>query len=342
MRSQSGSRAALALVILLREPSGLTLRLMSVKVPLVLLCAATLAACAPNAAPVTRTPVATTTVGALACPKAVPVDKAMKSRVPWVPAAPRGLDGSARLAPRRVPARVVICAYIGHVSPAGKSGSVLLAGDLKGVMSDLAWIPPTPQPGACLANLALSDGDYYLIGLSYPGSTQWVAAPRDHCAGSSNGVFSSGANLSVRTSAWYKAGHWTSTGSSDVCQPYGSGWGRLGQQSSMVPGHPVSVSVCEGSAAGGGKATQRTETLGVDSLASALGALPASASKYQFVCKPLGPPSTWYTLLFGYVEGPPVVVSVEVGCTPAIDNGSLQANDATTVLPLIHKLLRQR
>ena len=291
-----------------------------------------------HAAPAARPPVSATPPSALTCPKTVPVDKRTN---PWVPAKPQGLDGSARLAPLREPARAIVCAYIRSPTTAAESGSVLLTGDLSGVMNDLAWMPPARALPArpCTADLLLTDGDYYLIGLSYSGSTEWVAAPSNHCAGSSNGVFASTANLSGRASAWYKAHHWTATpGSNDACNP--SGFGRLGQQDRMVPDHPVSVSVCEVSAADGGKATQRTGTTGVGSLASAFGALRASAWHYQ--CKPDGQPLTDYSLLFGYAEGPPVIVSVVTNCAPAINNGSLQANDPTTVLPLIQKLLRGR
>ena len=300
---------------------------MLVRIPLLLLCAAALAACTPNAAPVSTAPVPAAPVSSLACPKSVP---AASRTSPWLPAAPRGLDGSARLAPLRVPARVLVCAYIGPRSAAGRTGSVLLTGDLSGVTSDLAWMPPTQAVGACASYLRPADSDYYLIGLSYSGSTEWVAAPSNHCAGSSNGVFASTANLSGHASAWYKAHHWTATpGSNDACNP--SGFGRLGQQDRMVPDHPVSVSVCEVSAADGGKATQRTGTTGVGSLASAFGALRASAWHYQ--CEPDGQPLTDYNLLFGYPTGPPVIVSVVTNCAPAINNGNLQANDPTTVLP---------
>lgn len=283
--------------------------------------------------------VSATPVSSLACPKTVPADR-RNGLTPWVPAAPRGLDGSGRLAPLRVPARVVICAYIGPGSPAGKSGSVLLTGDLSGVMNDLAWAPPTPaaRAMACTANIAATDRDYYLIGLSYPGSTQWVAAPGNHCAGSSNGVFfSSTARLSGRASAWYKAQHWIATPNSNAaCIP---SFGRLGQESRMVPGHPVSVSVCEESTPGGVKAPQRTETSGAERLASALNAL--RTNPWQSTCTPQEkPPFTRYHLVFGYAQGPSLNVTVVPNCR--VINGSLQANDVTTVLPLIQELLPQR
>ena len=290
-----------------------------------------------DGAPVARPAVTAAPVSALACPNTVPAGRG--GRDLWVPAVPLGFDGAARLVPLQAPARAIVCAYIGPRSPAGKSGSALLTDDLSGVMNDLAWVPPAPAAGACTSNLLLTDSDYYLIGLSYPGATVWVAASGDHCGGSSNGVFSSRANVSSQALSWYKAQRWAATPvSNDACKR--SGFGRLGQQSSMVPGHPVSVSVCELSATDGGKATQRTETSGVERFTNALGALKTSPD--GGACKPNGQPFTNYSLVFGYAEGPPVNVDVFSSCRPAIHNGSLQADDLTTFLPLIQELLHPR
>ena len=184
-----------------------------------------------------------------------------------------------------------------------------------------------------------TDGDYYLIGLSYPGATVWVAATGNHCGGSSNGVFSSRANLSSQALSWYKTQRWAATPvSNDACKR--SGFGRLGQQSSMVPGHPISVSVCAVGAADGGKTMQRRETSVVERFTSVLGALRTSPTTGAMSCKQDGQPST--IVSFGYAEGPPVNVDVNPSCRPAIDNGNLQANDPTTVLPLIQELLHPR
>ncbi len=292
-----------------------------------------------DGAPVARPVVTAAPVSALACPKTVPAGRGVTQWDQWVPAVPLGFDGAARLVPLQVPARAIVCAYIGPRSPAGKSGSVLLTGDLSGVMNDLAWVPPAPAAGACTSNLLLTDGDQYLIGLSYSGATVWVAATGDHCGGSSNGVFSSRASLSSQALSWYKARRWAATPvSNDACNR--SGFGRLGQQSSMVPGHPVSVSVCAVGGADGGKTTQRTETSVVERFTSALGALRASPTTGAMSCKQDGQPST--IVSFGYAEGPPVNVEVNPSCRPAIHNGNLQANDPTTVLPLIQELLHPR
>jgi hypothetical protein len=117
----------------------------------------------------------------------------------------------------------------------------------------------------------------------------------------------------------------------------------------MVPGHPISVSVCE---VDGGKwapgptwtwnVTQRTVTSEVERFTSALGALRTGPLQGDIACKQDGQLSPGYTLLFGYAEGPPVNVSVDPNCRPAIQNGNLQASDPTTVVPLIQELLHPR
>ena len=44
-------------------------------------------------------------------------------------------------------------------------------------------------------------------------------------------------------------------------------------------------------------------------------------------------------MVFGYQAGPAVRVVVIPSCDPAIDNGSLQAFDADTVVPLLERAL---
>jgi len=93
-------------------------------------------------------------------------------------------------------------------------------------------------------------------------------------------------------------------------------------------------------AADGGKTMQRRETSVVERFTSVLGALRTSPTTGAMSCKQDGQPST--IVSFGYAEGPPVNVDVNPSCRPAIDNGNLQANDPTTVLPLIQELLHPR
>ena len=271
----------------------------------------------------------------LSCPAALPPTA---SATPWVPALPRGIDGAARLVPATLPIRALICAYIAPHSPAGSTGSVLLSGNLTGVMQKLFWQPPAPHAlGGCTDNLTPTDADRYLLGLTYPAGTEWIAAPADHCQGASNGVFSTTHNMSAFVSAWYAAKRWIpSSPSTSACDPAGTG--RYGQQTSIVPAGPVSVSVCA-MAPDGGNSTQRTVGSGFSALVSALNRLPTSATTSSCQPQPQAGPERQYNLLFSYPVGPPALVSVTDNCLPAIDNGNLQADDAATVLPLIRDLL---
>ncbi|HEV2886915.1 MAG TPA: hypothetical protein VGX49_08395 [Jatrophihabitans sp.] len=286
----------------------------------------------PRAAPGTR-PAANTT---LSCPPAV-----HHAAAPWVPELPRGLNGAARLAPSTPPVRALVCAYIAPHSPAGSSGSVLLAGDLAGLARELFWAPPPPPTlGGCNLNLEPTDGDYYLLGLSYPAGTEWIAAPGDHCQGVSNGVFSTPHNMSELVSTWYHAGHWTAPPTpSSACASTGTG--RYGQQTSLVPEGATAVSICQPTATDGGS-SQRTIHSGFSTLIAALNQLPTHTTTNS--CQEQANPGTGdiYNLLFSYPTGPPVLVNVFENCLPAIHNGNLQADNATDVLPLVLDLLRSR
>jgi hypothetical protein len=47
-------------------------------------------------------------------------------------------------------------------------------------------------------------------------------------------------------------------------------------------------------------------------------------------------------LVFSYPQGPPVSVGVTVGCHPAIDNDSVQADSADGIRPIIQQLLKAK
>jgi hypothetical protein len=46
-----------------------------------------------------------------------------------------------------------------------------------------------------------------------------------------------------------------------------------------------------------------------------------------------------YRLLFSYPQGPQVEVNVFGGCVPPIDNLYLQANNASSIVPILQQLL---
>src|SRR5205814_1391905 len=52
-----------------------------------------------------------------------------------------------------------------------------------------------------------------------------------------------------------------------------------------------------------------------------------------------GSPDSEYQLLFGYAEGPPVLVRFLPGCHPAISNGSLAADNEAEVMAELTPLL---
>ncbi len=76
----------------------------------------------------------------------------------------------------------------------------------------------------------------------------------------------------------------------------------------------------------------------LSALRSALDTLPTTPWGSNFSCPGGAPPAASYLLTFGYLVGPPVQVTVNQRCRPAIYNGNLQAEDATAVLPLVQQL----
>ena len=101
----------------------------------------------------------------------------------------------------------------------------------------------------------------------------------------------------------------------------------------MVPAGPTSLTICAPKA-------HRTITSGYQALARALDRLPTRISTHA--CSGSPGPGSYYELLFSYPQGPPVSVTVAVGCHPAIDNGGVQAASASSVMPIIRQLLKAK
>ena len=57
-------------------------------------------------------------------------------------------------------------------------------------------------------------------------------------------------------------------------------------------------------------------------------------------CQGDGSQATFYELLAEYDQTPGVLVRIDLHCAPAIDNRTLQAANAKTVVPLLDDLLR--
>jgi hypothetical protein len=264
-------------------------------------------------------------------------------QAPWVPAQPSGVDGRTRLVPQQTPRSALICGYDGSNGARQQAGWALsgqrsLTGNLAGLARQLSW-----QPRQVLGHEVICAGvggpqTNYLVGLTYPGgATIWVAATDDarECVAASNGEFTSDSLIGHQVSEAFASGRWPARPPVS-CQ---GATGRLGQDMAMVPAGTSSLTICTLKAQHALKA-DRTITSGYRALVQALDRLPTRLSTH--LCSGSPSPGSYYVLLFSYPEGPPVRVAVTVGCRPAIDNNGVQAESASTVLPIIQQLLKAK
>jgi hypothetical protein len=253
----------------------------------------------------------------------------------WIPQPPKGIDAAKRFVPLKTPTTALVCAYLPRTHRKLTRARTLDGDHLPAIPADLAWLPPAhPDKQPCASFAALTDGEYYLMALSYPGGTMWLSMPGNHCLGASNGAF---LVHNLRLQAWSAS--------------LGAGWkplpptgpdgcpqtsGRLGQQDRLVPERPVSVELCQ---PGMQLITVTAKQSDVAQLTAELNRLPATSWGYESQCGSAGTPSARYLLTFRYRVGPPVQVDIQEGCHPEVDNGSLQADDAGAVLTLVKRLL---
>jgi hypothetical protein len=257
-------------------------------------------------------------------------------QAPWVPAKPAGIDGRSRLVPQMTPSSALLCAYRGSNTAKQQAGWALsgrrsLAGGLASLAGQLTWQPHS-QPIAC--TLVGGPQINYLIGLAYPGGARiWVAATDEpnECVATSNGEFTSSGIIGPAVSTAFASGRWPAR-TPVSCNRSNPDTGRLGQGAAMVPAGSTSVTICAPKA--------RTVATSYQALVSALNRLPTRPSTLD--CSGTPGPAGAYELFFSYPEGPPVLVSILVGCHPAIGNGDLQANSASSVMPVIQQLLNRR
>ncbi len=255
-------------------------------------------------------------------------------QAPWVPARPAGIDGRTRLVPQQTPSSALICAYAGSNTARQQTGWALsgqrrLTGGLAALAAQLN-LQPRGTPGAC--TLVGGKQTNYLIGLTYPGGGRiWVAATKDpnDCVATSNGEFSSFGVVGPTVSRAFASGRWPAR-QPVSCNRYGQDAGRLGQDAVMVPPGSTSLTICT--------RTAHVITTRYQALTTALNALPTRPSTRACTGGP-GPAPQFYELLFSYPQGPPVLVTVVASCHPAVDNLSLQSQSASTVLPIIKRLL---
>jgi hypothetical protein len=259
---------------------------------------------------------------------------------PWVPAKPAGVNGRSRLVPLRTPTSAVVCGYdpnlnfkslAGHLQGRTLTRHRRLSGGLAALVGDLAWMPRL-LPGQQIACLTVLGPQHnYLIGLAYRGGGRiWVSTTSDPsgCILTSNGDFTGLGNVSAEADKALRTGRWPSPPTTVSC---GNG-GRLGQETVMVPAGSTSVTICTGHIV-------RNFTWGYQRLVRALNALPTRTSTLGCQSRPPFHGQN-YQLEFGYPQGPPVQVWITAYCFPAIDNFSLQANSAKTIVPIIQRLLQ--
>jgi hypothetical protein len=269
------------------------------------------------------------------CPADMPTRGAGTSDY-WIPQRPKGIDAAKGFIPLDTPTHAVVCAYL-HGGHGALTGTRTLDGDLSTIPAGLAWLPPAhPDQQPCAAYYAITDGDYYMMALSYPGGTMWLAIPGQHCDGASNGKFVAH-NLMDYAHAAYRTGRWSRPGPPLIMGGCPQTAGRLGQQDRFVPEHPVSVQLCR---RGKHSPTVTAKQGDLARLTAELNRLPTTPWGYANQCGPSGgQPSASYVLTFSYRVGPSVQVEIQEGCRPEVDNGNLQADSASSVLPLVHQLL---
>jgi hypothetical protein len=270
---------------------------------------------------------------ALACPARY------ARQAPWVPAKPAGVDGRSRLVPQQTPSSALICAYAGSNMAKQQAGWALsgrrsLTGNLAGLAAQLTW-KPRRLPGQQIVCTDIGGPQTnYLIGLTYPGGTIWVAATAEpnQCVAASNGEFTSTGTIGPEVSKAFASGRWPAR-QAVACDKAFQDIGRLGEDKAMVPAGPTSLTICAPKA-------RKTITSGFQALVQALNQLPTRTSTRS--CSGSAGPEAFYQLLFSYAAGPPVSVNIAVGCHPEIDNLDLQSASASSVLPVIQQLLRAK
>lgn len=252
-----------------------------------------------------------------------------------VPQEPDGVpDATDRLAPDQIPTSLEVCAYL--QGAVGLTGTRTLTGDLSTVPGTLSFLPAeTPAGHACTQELLPTDSDKYLIALTYgDGGLVWVAAPGDHCAGASNGLFRTSANLLQFVAPAYQQGLWPGLPPYDPTKPCDAPYlGRSGDDLELVPGNPVSLSVCESSQNGPPRARTTSD---LTELQDALNALPTQSSDNGCTG---GPGDTTYELVFRYAVGPPVRLWFAPACRPSVLGDNLEADAGSDVLDLVQRLL---
>ncbi|WP_146607383.1 hypothetical protein [Spongiactinospora gelatinilytica] len=258
----------------------------------------------------------------------------------WVPAAAR-VEGAGETLVPGAPVEALICAYPGlNYKPGGErpAGTRTLTTGTRAMLHDIAYLPVGSGPGACTAMGGPTTN--YLIRFAYPdGSALWLGSAEEvnSCVVTTNGTVRSGAYIGRNITAAYRTGTWLPVRQTDACE---GTTGRRGEEDTMVPGEPVSVTVCR---QGSPTKTWPHRKYGAREAAALAGPLNARhAWKTANGCQ--GPPDDegTFRLIFGYRDGPPVDIWFTSGCTPPIDNGALQADGTEELRDQIIRLAPAR
>jgi hypothetical protein len=245
------------------------------------------------------------------------------------------------MAPGATPISVTVCAYLGSNSDTESAWPLssqprALTGGLDRLAQDLFWLPPADaQPQACTAMGGPQTS--YLVGVRYRNGSLWVAAADEpnHCAGASNGRFTSQADLGGALTLAHRSGAWP--GMEATAQKTPACWrgapGRRGQERVLVPDTPVAVLICREPTNAGNPfvRTRVREQRVLSDLQRRLNAYPTRASGHS--CSQADPDRDplGYRLVFEYAEGPPLALRYIAGCRPMLDNGGLEADGDETL-----------
>lgn len=147
------------------------------------------------------------TAGSASPPAACPAPPRRADPLYWVPSA--SYAPTYALVPWQAPDTVTVCGYVDEWGTLKQLGATQLHGDLQSIAATLNSLPRTePSVGSCLGVLRPTDRDRYLVRLTYGRSVVWVAVSGNHCAGASNGRFTTSTNVRAAVGQAYQNGVW--------------------------------------------------------------------------------------------------------------------------------------
>ena len=285
--------------------------------------------------PVTSQPVEAD--GGLRCPESI--DSAAVDKPVPVPQKPQGVDGTGRLLPDRDPTSLVVCGYPAADIMKPVSAPFRLAertvanrAQRSALVEALTWSPrDTGAQRVC--TLMAGNETAYLVGAAYGDAIVWVGALADAnaCSTSTNGDFRSGPGPAVVLDQLFGS----RTPPSGVAECNRASWGRLGDERSLAPEGTPTATVCREAADGTVKVAQLDAAKSAEVVA-AVRALPTKPTGQT--CQGPDKPSTGrFTLLLTYAVGPPVRLTIDPDCAPAVLGSNLESADASSLVELVEQ-----